>query len=82
MDRILTVDGFFVPRAVPPDVKKCFAESDCIIAKGTGSYEALSAETGGKTSIFMLKVKCGPIARQTGIDEGNMVIRLDQGEMI
>jgi uncharacterized protein with ATP-grasp and redox domains len=80
VDRIVTADGFFAPRAIPGDLREVFAESDLIIAKGTGSYEALSGETGGKPSIFMLKVKCGPIARKTGIDEGNVVIKLDQGE--
>lgn len=80
VDRIVTADGFFAPRALPGDLLEVFAESDLIIAKGTGSYEALSGETGIKPSIFMLKVKCGPIARGTGVDEGNVVIRLDQGE--
>ncbi len=80
VDRIVTVDGFFAPRALPEDLLEVFAESDLIIAKGTGSYEALSGETGGKPSVFMLKVKCGPIARETGVDEGNVVIRLDQGK--
>jgi hypothetical protein len=80
VDRIVTAGGFFAPRAVPQDLWAIFTESDLIIAKGTGSYEALSGETGGKPSIFMLKVKCRPIARQTGVDEGNVVIRLDQGE--
>src|SRR5208283_2301436 len=67
VDRIVTVDGFFAPRAVPGDLREIFTESDLIIGKGTGSYEALSGETCGKPSIFMLKVKCGPIARETGI---------------
>ena len=80
VDRIVTADGFFAPRAVPGDLREVFAESDLIIGKGTGSYEALSGETGGKPSIFILKVKCGPIARRTGVDEGNVVIKLDQGE--
>ena len=80
VDRIVTSGGFFAPRAVPQDLWEIFTESDLIIGKGTGSYEALRGETGGKPSIFMLKVKCGPIARQTGIDEGNVVIRLDQAE--
>ncbi len=80
VDRIVTAGGFFVPRAAPQDLWAIFTESDLVIAKGTGSYEALSGETCGKPSIFMLKVKCGPIARETGIDEGNVVIRVDQGE--
>ncbi len=79
-DRIVTADGFFAPHAVPLDLRACFEESDLIIGKGTGCYEALSGETEGKPSVFMLKVKCGPIARETGVDEGNVVIRLDRGQ--
>ncbi len=78
VDRLVTADGFFVPLEVPRDLRECFTESDLVIGKGTGSFEALSGETGGKPSIFMLKVKCGPIARETGVDEGDVVIRLDQ----
>ena len=32
-----------------------------------------------KPAIFMLKVKCDPIARETGIARGKVVVRLDQG---
>ena len=78
-DRIVTVDGFFAPRAVPESLREIFEESDLVIGKGTGSYEALSGETEGKPSIFMLKVKCGPIAGKTGISEGNVAIKLDRG---
>ena len=41
----------------------------------------MSGETGGKPSVFMLKVKCGPIARETGISEGKVVVKLDRGEV-
>jgi len=79
-DRIVGADGFFVPCEQTGDLREIYAESDLIIGKGTGSYEALSGETSGKQAIFMLKVKCGPIARETGISEGNVVVKLDHDE--
>ena len=80
-DRIVRAEGFFAPRAQPGDLREIFTESDLIIGKGTGTYEALSGETGGKPSVFMLKVKCGPIARAEGVSEGDVVVRLDRGEV-
>jgi len=80
-DRIVRAEGFFAPRAQPGDLREIFTESDLIIGKGTGTYEALSGETGGKPSVFMLKVKCGPIARAEGVSQGDVVVKLDRGEL-
>jgi uncharacterized protein with ATP-grasp and redox domains len=76
-DRVVTADGFFAPPALPDDLKELLEECDLVIGKGTGSYEALQGETGGKPAVFMLKVKCAPIARQTGAGHGDVVIRLE-----
>lgn len=76
-DRMITADGFFSPKDVSEDLYNIFAESDLLLVKGTGSYEAFSGETGGKPAVFMLKVKCDPIARQTGIARGKVVVKLD-----
>jgi hypothetical protein len=48
------------------------------VGKGTGTYEALHGEMAGKPLVVMLKVKCRPIARQTGALEGEVVIGLDR----
>jgi uncharacterized protein with ATP-grasp and redox domains len=38
----------------------------------------LKDELDGKKAIFMLKVKCGPIAADTGVDLGSFIVKLDQ----
>jgi damage-control phosphatase, subfamily I len=76
VDRMVTAEGFFAPQDVPEDLYKLFAESDLLLVKGTGSYEAFSGDTQGKPAVFMLKVKCDPIARQTALAQGKVVVRL------
>ncbi len=46
---------------------------------GSDHYEALSGELQTKPVIFMLKVKCPAIARETGLDTGTTVIKLEGG---
>ena len=79
VDRLTTTEGFFAPREVSEELRQIFAESDLLLVKGTGSYEAFAGDTEGKPAIFMLKVKCDPIARETGIPRGRVVVRLDAG---
>lgn len=79
VDRMVTVGGFFSPKDVPEELYTIFAGSDLLLVKGTGSYEAFNNDTQGKPAVFMLKVKCDPIARQTGIARGKVVVRLDRG---
>jgi len=45
---------------------------DLIISKGQGNYEGLSEEE--RPIFFLLKAKCGVIARDIGIDEGGIVL--------
>ena len=55
------------------EFRKVYNNSKFIISKGQGNYEALSNE---KHSIFfLLKVKCHVIARDIGIDEGDIVLK-------
>jgi damage-control phosphatase, subfamily I len=79
VDRMVTAEGFFAPEDVPEDLQRAFAESDLLLVKGTGSYEAFSGDTQGKPAVFMLKVKCDPIARETGLARGKVVVRLVPG---
>lgn len=51
-----------------------FDAADLVIAKGQGNYETLGERSRGNV-FFLLKVKCGVIARDTGCDLGQMVIR-------
>ena len=74
MDNVAEVHGFFVPGESSSSLVEVFKKSDLLIAKGTGNYEALKAELGGKRAIFMLKVKCKPIATDTGAPVGTFVV--------
>lgn len=79
VDRMVTPKGFFVLQEAPEDLQGVFAESGLIMVKGMGSYETFSGETRGKPAIFMLKVKCDIIARESGVTRGKVVVRLDDG---
>ncbi len=78
VDHLVTVSGFFVPKEIPSALKDLFRKSDLIISKGTGNYEALKGEVEGKTTIYMLKVKCRPIAAEIGVDMGSFVVKLEE----
>lgn len=54
--------------------KKFFFEADCIIAKGMGNYECLGRET-NLPLFFLLKVKCGVVAREIGAKLGDIVCK-------
>lgn len=77
-NKVVTVSKIFVPGKERSSVNRAFRKSDLIISKGTGNYEALRGNTHGKIVIFLLKVKCNPIARDTGVKEGRFVVRLDK----
>lgn len=70
VDKIVSTRGLFVPDESSTPVADAFRQSDLVIAKGTGNYEALKGETGEKVVIFILKVKCAPIAASMGVDIG------------
>ena len=78
VDHLVTVNGFFVPNEIPPALRDLFEKSDLIISKGTGNYEALKGEVEGKRVIYMLKVKCRPIAAEIGVNMGSFVVKLEK----
>jgi len=78
VDHIFTLNGFFVPREIPPALMDLYQESDLIISKGTGNYEALKGEAKGKTAIYMLKIKCRPISKEIGANIGSFVVELEK----
>jgi len=78
VDHLLTVKGLFVPTHCPSSLRDSLDQSDLVISKGTGNFEALKNELDGKKTIFMLKAKCGPIAADTGVDLGSFIVKLDQ----
>jgi len=78
VDHLITVNGFFVPKEIPFALKDLFEKSDLIISKGTGNYEALKGEAEGKAAIYMLKVKCRPIAVEIRVDIATFVAKLEK----
>ncbi|MGD0231396.1 MAG: ARMT1-like domain-containing protein [Syntrophorhabdales bacterium] len=77
VDEIITSRGFPVPGMLTSRLADAYGASDVVIAKGTGSFEALKNETAGKRAIFMLKVKCGPISRETGVEQGRVLVKVE-----
>lgn len=77
VDEILTVDRFFVPSRATKSLKQAFKKSDLIISKGTGNFEALKGEVEGKQIIYMLKVKCDPIAKNTRGPIGSFIVKVE-----
>jgi uncharacterized protein with ATP-grasp and redox domains len=76
-DAVLSVNGIFVPEDAPGDMADAFAKSDLVISKGTGNCEALWGLPTNKNKIFMLKVKCGPMAKEMGAPIGTFMVRLE-----
>jgi uncharacterized protein with ATP-grasp and redox domains len=77
VDDLLTVKGLFVPPRNPSSLRDSLDKSDLIISKGTGNFEALRGELDGKPAIFMLKVKCKPIAGITKLGIGSFTVQMD-----
>ena len=78
VDEILTVPGFLAPDEMDQETAASFKTCDLVIAKGTGSYEALHDEIPDRKAVYMLKVKCKPIARELGEKEGNIIVKLEE----
>jgi uncharacterized protein with ATP-grasp and redox domains len=77
VDDIVTVPGFLASHEMDPLTKGFFESCDLIVAKGTGSYEALHGEVPDKKAVYMLKVKCKPIARELSMEEGNIIVKVE-----
>jgi damage-control phosphatase, subfamily I len=76
VDEVVMVPGFMAPHELESSMAGLLESTDLIIAKGTGSYEALHGELGSKKAAFLLKIKCKPIARELGMEEGGVVVKL------
>jgi uncharacterized protein with ATP-grasp and redox domains len=55
------------------EFKEIYNNSEFIISKGQGNYEALSNER--RPLFFLLKAKCRVIANDVGVDEGDIVLK-------
>ena len=78
VDNIFTVNGFFIPGRSRSQLSDIFKRSDLVIAKGTGNYEALKDQERAKTPLYMLKVKCKPVATNIGAPMGTFVVKLEK----
>ncbi|MGQ9498001.1 MAG: damage-control phosphatase ARMT1 family protein [Desulfotomaculales bacterium] len=58
--------GFELDR-VSPSCRKAFDQADLVVAKGMGNYETLSEIDHGGKVFYILKAKCGPVARALGV---------------
>jgi hypothetical protein len=76
VDEVVTVSGFMAPQELEPSVAGLLKSTDLVIAKGTGSYEAIHGELGAKKVAYLLKIKCKPIARELGMNEGRVIVKL------
>jgi uncharacterized protein with ATP-grasp and redox domains len=54
-----------------------FKEADLIISKGQGNFESLSLEQG--PIFFLLMAKCPLIAKDVGVEQGDIVIKSQMG---
>ena len=55
------------------EFNEVFRNADLVISKGQGNYEALSNEK--RPIFYLLKTKCGVIAKHIGAKKGNLVLR-------
>lgn len=55
------------------EFRKLYGKSKFIISKGQGNYEGLSNER--QQIFFLLKAKCRIIAREIGVNEGDIVLK-------
>ena len=76
-DAVLSVKGIFVPGDAPSEPAQVFAKSDLVISKGTGNCEALWGLPANKSKIFMLKVKCSPMAKEMNSPIGTFMVKLE-----
>jgi uncharacterized protein with ATP-grasp and redox domains len=55
------------------EFREVYDNSKLIISKGQGNYEALSTEK--RPIFFMLKAKCHVIAKDIGVDDGDIILK-------
>lgn len=69
--------GIFVPDGVDAELDFLFKNSDLVVSKGTGNFEALKGYGAKNRILFLLKAKCRPVSRETETPEGQFVVRLE-----
>ncbi|HTX44143.1 MAG TPA: ARMT1-like domain-containing protein [Methanocella sp.] len=78
VDRVLTTGSNAIGvclKELPPETREALEKADIIISKGMANYESLSDE-GFRPIAYLLRAKCGPVARSLGVEKGWNVARL------
>lgn len=57
------------------DLKEELDRTDLVIAKGMANYESLSDQDVGVPKVFILRTKCGPVARSLGVPVDINIVR-------
>ena len=81
LDRTVSTGTFAVGAVLSKakdDLKEELDRADMMICKGMANYESLSDQDAGMPKVFILRTKCGPVARSLGVPEKINVVRVPQ----
>ena len=79
LDRTVSTGTFAVGAVLSKakdDLKEELDRADMMICKGMANYESLSDQDAGMPKVFILRMKCGPVARSLGVPENINVVRV------
>ena len=79
LDRTVSTGTFAVGAVLSKakdDLKEELERADMMICKGMANYESLSDQDAGMPKVFILRTKCGPVARSLGVPENINVVRV------
>lgn len=79
LDRTVSTGTFAVGAVLSKakdDLKEELDRADMMICKGMANYESLSDQDAGMPKVFILRTKCGPVARSLGVPENINVVRV------
>lgn len=79
LDRTVSTGTFAVGAVLSKakdDLKEELDRADMMICKGMANYESLSDQDAGMPKVFILRTKCGPVARSLGVPESINVVRV------
>ena len=79
LDRTVSTGTFAVGAVLSKakdDLKEELDRADMMICKGMANSESLSDQDAGMPKVFILRTKCGPVARSLGVPENINVVRV------
>lgn len=81
LDRVVSTGTFAIGAVLSKakdDLKEELDRADMMICKGMANYESLSDQDAGMPKVFILRTKCGPVARSLGVPENINVVRVTE----